>query len=568
MNLSTTIRKYTLVALGMVTTLSCQKAFDIKPEDALEAAQVYQNVYDADAAVLGIYGKFVKLADRYILLNELRADLLDVTPNANTYLRQLGTQTVAEDNPYTDPKPFYEVIINCNDALKNFERMREQKQLDVSQFYQRYTDILFLRSWIYLQLGIHYGSVPYVTDALNDVNDLKDQGKFPKLSFDELLTRLIAETEAIPKIYLAQNSSSASPTLMLPMDVYLLRDGVFKFFIHRKSFLGDLHLWKGNYLIAATYYREIMETGTNLTTSADQQIDIYDTYRVSDDNTSDHSLKTTAVINPWTKIFSATLDERISNRERMWTLPFNGRFSPGNPLLDLFSVSGSYLVKPSALSIKKWDEQVRTDLSLTDRRGLNMSYRMVGLEPEVLKHTMNYSSVLPFEKTGILILYRAAILHMRFAEAANRLDRSGLAGALINHGIFTTYGTVSTYNGVPDSYPFNFDGTTTNAYRGNWYRNNGIRGRAANFPVPILTTNAIVDTEDKIIAEEALETAFEGYRWQDLLRIALRRQTSEPNYLADKIAAKFEAAGDGASAALVRSRLANKANWYLPFKLK
>lgn len=109
---------------------------------------------------------------------------------------------------------------------------------------------------------------------------------------------------------------------------------------------------------------------------------------------------------------------------------------------------------------------------------------------------------------------------------------------------------------------------TTNAYRGNWYRNNGIRGRAANSPVPILTTNAIVDTENKIIAEEALETAFEGYRWQDLLRIALRRETTEPNYLADKIAAKFEAAGDGASAALVRSRLSNKANWYLPFKLK
>lgn len=158
------------------------------------------------------------------------------------------------------------------------------------------------------------------------------------------------------------------------------------------------------------------------------------------------------------KDFSAALDERITNRERMWTLPFSGRFSPGNPLLDLFSVSGSYLVKPSTLSINKWDEQVRTDLSLTDRRGLNMSYRMVGLEPEVLKYTINYSPISAFQKTGIWVIYRAAILHMRFAEAANRLDRSGLAGALINSGIYNTYGTVSTYNGVPDTYPFNFDG--------------------------------------------------------------------------------------------------------------
>jgi hypothetical protein len=102
---------------------------------------------------LGIYGKFVKLADKYMLLNELRGDLLDVTPNANNYLKQLGTQTVAVDNPYADPKPFYEVIINCNDALKNFNIMRDKKLLDNTQYYQRYTDILFLRSWLYLQLG-------------------------------------------------------------------------------------------------------------------------------------------------------------------------------------------------------------------------------------------------------------------------------------------------------------------------------------------------------------------------------------------------------------------------------
>ncbi len=567
-NLSITIIKCLLLMLGLSSITSCKKTFDIAPEDALEAAQTYGNVYDADAAVLGIYGKFVRLADRYILLNELRADLLDVTPNANNYLKQLGTQTVAADNPYADPKPFYEVIINCNDALKNFNIMRDKKLLDHTEYYQRYTDILFLRSWLYLQLGIHYGSIPYVTDALTNINDLKDESKFPKVSFDDLLTRLIAETEATPGEFLNQNTSSASPTLILPMDVYLIKDGVFKFFIHRRSFLADLNLWKGNYLKAASYYKDVMETGTNLSSSADQQVDLYDTYRVGDDNSTDHSLKTTAVVNPWSSIFSAPLANRIQNWERMWTLPFSSSFSPGNPLLELFSTSGSYLVKPSALSVKNWDAQVRTDGSLTDRRGLNMSYRYFnGIEPEVLKFTPNYSLTEPFEKKGVWVIYRAAILHLRYAEAANRLDRKLLAGALINSGIKAAFGTKSTYNGVPDVYPFDFNGDG-GTIRGNWYRNSGIRGRAVNMDVPITETTNILEVEDKILAEEALETAFEGYRWQDLLRIALRREATDPNYLADKIAAKFEAAGDGALAALVRSRLANKTNWYLPFKLK
>lgn len=567
-NISFKITLCAWLVLVLCNLSGCKKAFDIEPEDALEASQVYRNVYDADAAVLGIYGKFVKLADRYVLLNELRADLLDITPKANNYLKQLGTQSVAADNPYADPKPFYEVIINCNDALKNFNLMRDKKLLDNTQYYQRYTDILFLRSWLYLQLGIHYGNIPYVTDALSNIADLKDESKFPKISFDELLNRLIAVTEATPKEYLNQNTSAASPTLILPMDVYVVKDGVFKFFIQRRSFLGDLNLWKGNYLKAASYYKDVMETGTNSSTGTDQQVDLYDTYRVGDDNSVDHSLKTTAVINPWTKIFSAPLADRISNWERMWTLPFSSNFSPGNPLLTLFSTSGDYLVKPSALSIRNWDVQTRTDGSLTDRRGLNMSYRLVnGLDPEVYKYTQNYSLGTPFEKTGVWILYRAAILHMRYAEAANQLDRKLLAGALINSGIKAAFGTKSTYNGVVDGYPFDFNGDG-GTVRGNWYRNSGIRGRAVNQDVPITTANTVNEVEDKIMEEEALETAFEGYRWQDLLRVALRRQATQPNYLADKIAAKFEAAGDGASASLVRSKLANKENWYLPFKIK
>ena len=62
-----------------------------------------------------------------------------------------------------------------------------------------------------------------------------------------------------------------------------------------------------------------------------------------------------------------------------------------------------------------------------------------------------------------------------------------------------------------------------------------------------------------------MELAYEGYRWPDLLRVALRRYATDPNWLANKIGAKFDASGSG-DGATVRARLANKANWYLPFK--
>ncbi len=537
---------------------ACQKTFDLQPKEVLVTEQVYQNIYDADAAVLGIYGKFMKLAGRYVILNELRGDLLDVTPKSDAYLREISLNKAGSDNPYADPAPFYEVILNCNDALKNFEIMRDKKLLDETQFYQRYTDVFFVRAWIYLQLGIHFGQVPYVTEDIADISVLKDQAKFPRLSFNNLLDKLIADAESIPKEYLGQNTSLVSPTLLVPMEPYLLKDGVFKFFIHRRSLLGDLHLWKGNYLQAAKYYKDVMETGSSLTTTTNYQIDIYDTYRITNDNSGRNTLLTNGTVNPWRNIFSNALEETETNRERMWTLPFSETFGPVNPFLDLFSISKSYVLKPSDVARANWANQVRTDGGLTDRRGLESSYRLVNGQPEVLKYVSNYDPLQPFKTSGIWMLYRAATLHLRFAEAANREGRSKLASVLINDGLYTGLGNkVATHNGVTDSYPFDFD-PTKGTRNGVWYRSIGIRGRALNQNVTVDSTRSFdmavnprivkdqalltQDTEDLILNEAALETAFEGYRWPDLLRIALRREKDKAGegvkYLNTKLAAK------------------------------
>jgi hypothetical protein len=564
-NLSGVVKTSLLLLLCMGSITSCKKVLDIQPQDALQQNQVYQNIYDADGAILGIYGQFSGLADRYVLLNELRADLLDVTPNANVYLKQLSTHTVTPDNPYADPRPFYKVIINCNDALNNFDIMRQKKLLDDNQYYQRYTDIGILRCWLYLQLGIHYGNVPYVTDPIANINDLADASKFPKLTFDQLLDQLITFTEAIPKQYLDQNTSTVSPTLIMATGSYIVKDGVSKFFIHRRSFLGDLNLWKGNYLKAASYYKDAMETGSNTAASADFGTTQYDTYRVGNDNSGRFTLFTTGTINPWQNIFSNILAEPETNFERMWTLPLDQAYA-NNPFINIFSASAGYLAKPSALSVINWDNQIRSDGGLGDRRGLNASYRVTGGKPEVLKYTSKFNPLTPLTtQTGIWLVYRAAIMHLRFAEAANQQGRNKLAGVLINDGMYTGYANQpATYNGVVDTYPFNFDGTK-GTVNGVWYRNVGIRGRAVNQNVTFDPSNLVTDTENKIIDEAGLETAYEGYRWADLLRIALRRQVSDPNYLSNKIGAKFDAAGSP-DAAAVKARLADKANWYLPFK--
>jgi hypothetical protein len=67
----------------------------------------------------------------------------------------------------------------------------------------------------------------------------------------------------------------------------------------------------------------------------------------------------------------------------------------------------------------------------------------------------------------------------------------------------------------------------------------------------------IPEVEDMIIDEMALEGAFEGYRYYDLMRVALRRD--DASYLADPVSRR-----QGNVDTELKTKLMNQKNWYLP----
>jgi hypothetical protein len=570
--------------------ISCSKTFDIEPKSVISSDQMYRNIFDADAAVTGIYGKFLNVLDRYIILNELRADLADVTTNSDQYLVQLNTHSVTKDNPYADPTPFYEVILNCNDALKNFNIMLADHKMDQDQYAQRFSDITALRSWLYFQMGIQYGTIPYVTDPIENINDLNDESKFPKKGFNELLNILISTMESLPY----KMPYPTGSTLRTTVDTYNTE----KIFINKICLLGDLYLWKGDWTSAAAAYREVHRIG----------LIPYSVQPVGEQYYEYYMLAYTSNLggNNWINIFNQPFGERYTNYEIMWNIPYDKNFNPKNPFIDLFKTSGKYLIKPSALAINNWNAQFRNDNGSLpgtpgDRRGLNFSYKMVGGQPEINKYTYNYNPLLPFETNSKIVLYRAANMFLKYAEAANHDGRHRIAFSFLNNGIVANFddrpgfgnardvtNTQQTRNEVTRALevpPYYFDARVGDypQFRNGWYRNIGVRSRVSTMNVKVdsalyfnLTViprtytdeaNLTIALEDLLIAESGLELAYEGNRWSDLLRIALRRQATEPNYLANKIGAKFVASGS-AEAANVKTRLANPANWYLPFKLK
>ena len=582
-----------LTAVGgmLLATNSCKKLLDTEPLTTINAENMYRNVFDADAAVIGVYGKLMHLAKPYLLLNELRADLMDITENSDINMRQVSEHSATADNPLIDPQPFYEVIVNCNDVLYNFKKMYAESKLKEAEFNQRYSDVGAIRTWVYLQLGIHYGNIPYVTNPVANVADLKDSNNFPMLSLPVLIDSLTAFAERLPHT----DDYTTGTTLLTTVDGYSTQ----KFFINKNILLGDLYLWKGEYDKAADRFKRVMEV-LGVSGTGEQ---FFNQYRISSFANSSISYSraldfSSLVYTPgWRYLFERPQGDNEFNWEMIWSLPFDRNFEPTNPFVDLFSPNGgSYLLQPAQQVVDLWDSQkqmyvftgnnattaeiLRENFPL-DSRG-TFSYRVINGKRVIMKYLYNYlgTNNLPintFSKPGKWFLTRAATLHLHYAEAANRAGKHKVAYALVNKGINYHYDPLPGGNRVGDvtniqqtflPWPYDFDAREGDgpAFRNTWYRNIGIRGRAGLSAVVLPATDSITNVENMIVSESALELAFEGQRWSDLLRVAMRQ--NNPAFIADKIYDKLRKSGLSAGAAnAARTKLLAR-DWFLPFKFK
>jgi hypothetical protein len=239
-------------------------------------------------------------------------------------------------------------------------------------------------------------------------------------------------------------------------------------------------------------------------------------------------------------------------------VPYTRSEAQFSPLASWLGVNNEYLVKPSSIVIDSIMAQVPLAGDTMDiyRGPITINFQTIVMNPDNTGYTFvnpyvnKYSIDVTNPESSDIILSRAADIHLLLAEAYNRMgdeESQKYALMLLNQGVNST-------NPKPPAFS-------------TWSGNLGIRGRAylqarivpERDSIPLdVRTNMI---EDYIIAERAMELAFEGKRWFDLVRIAERR--NDPAYLADRVAAKFAGTGNYD---IIRNKLMNPENWYLPFE--
>ena len=115
---------------------------------------------DSVYSVLGILNKIQVIADRTVLLGEVRGDLVTTTDAASADLKNLANFELSKDNQYNHVSDYYAVINNCNYYIAHVDTAMQRRGRYV--FREEYAAVKAFRAWTYLELVKAYGQVPLV----------------------------------------------------------------------------------------------------------------------------------------------------------------------------------------------------------------------------------------------------------------------------------------------------------------------------------------------------------------------------------------------------------------------
>lgn len=516
---------------------------------------------DSLYSMVGILSQMQKLSDTYIFLGELRGELLDVTDEASLYLKELNNHEVSLDNPYNDISVYYNIINNCNYVIENIDTAYQSKGENV--LLKQFVQAKAIRAWTYLQLAINYGTAEYFEKPVLHLTDADED--FPVYDINQLAAKLIPD--------LLPWKNVEAPTLG-EADGF---DMKFAFFPLR-MILGDLYLWSGDYFNAANEYRDLM---------------FYNEYLISEDNQSawvsnnglvgEESGDIIGVID-WRQLFGPTGG---GEKERITSIGTSSEFENASYLFEISNSTENHIV-PSEAAIKNWTEELyfKDEFDIPwDLRGQMGAYTLSNYMMED-GESQEFYSIYKYQPTSEgggdnynfeTRVYRVSHLYLHYAEAVNRLGKPNLAFAVIKNGLnrlnladttilpkFEREDPLPNYMDFDDTqFSVNIGtalrGQGVKEYLNNQYIDARVAETDSSFIIPELSTldDSIMYVEDLIVRELALETAFEGNRFGDLIRVATRR--SDPAFLADRVAEKHTFNKEA-----IRAKLLNMDNWYLP----
>jgi len=498
---------------------SCEKMLELPNDSLLPEDKAFIDEFSARSSVIGVYALLQDIAQQLIILGELQGDLLTVTENADNDLRQLNEHNVDEFNIYTDPSGFFKIIVNCNEILYKIHLAKENDEnISDLEFNTYIAELKLIRAWVYFKMVQIYGRVPYFEEPLSNYNSsLELATKLDSLQTEDYILDTI--TKQITEL------DTFELNMLVESPFFSIRFNKFT----NWALQGDIYLWRNNYSFAKRSYDRVFEILAEEGFAGTTRLPYITSWDFQDVN--------------WKNLFQFNYSSSDFETETSLVIPFSKLYNQQHSLQRMFvyGEGGDYLVRPTDYIINAYQAQqvIRYEVQVNHprgapgdlNRGKGVTYDSIDGKPVIVKYSLFRE---PFDNDAGIFVYRTADSHLKTCETYARINRGADAVSHLNDGIL---------------------------YKSAW--GTGPRTRANLKGVSVDDPRIISPVEDLIVEERALELAYEGHRWFDLMRIA--RHRNDPSYLAEKVAAKFD---DEQTREEVKNRLMDMNNWYLPLKLK
>jgi len=523
---------------------------------------------DTVNSLIGIVNKLQKVADRTIILGELRGELTTLTSNATLELQAIANFTADAGNPYNNARDYYAIIQNCNYFLANADTSLVKQGRRV--FEKEYAAVKTYRAWTYLQLAINYGSVPFYTQPLLAEKDAHPE-LFPYYTVEQMADFFVQDL---------------APYVDTDFPAYGSIGGLnsSRFYFPVRVVLGDLCLWAGRYREAAKYYHDFLtkQGATHPTYAAGTWWENYEFANIGSNSFASQFSSSATEILSFIPMETREYDGIVSRLTDIFNSTERNNYynqATHSAAYDDLSRSQQYvLVYPdpntqvpdtayASDTIHYENELMRGDLRLYSTYTYLNRPTATTTQSSIRQTCQKYRTSGTDDYLSYVALFRVQQVYLHYAEALNRAGFPQSAFAVLKYGLWKD--NIEKYISLAEreeagelisfsQYSFD-DGNTQGIHS----RGSGDANADTTYVIPQLPTQAdsILFVEERICDELALETAAEGQRFPDLMRLALHR--NDPMFLAAKVAARNGAANIDTE---LLNRLADKKNWYLPLE--
>ena len=240
---------------------SCEDMMTVDAGD-----KTYENAQDTLYSYLGIMRAMQDVAERQVILGEIRGDLVSATDYATDTLHAISNFNNPQDQSCSmlNVSDYYNIINNCNFYIYNCDTSAVKS--NIKYMIPEYAQVHAIRAWAYLQLVKNYREVPYITQPVSNLDVVENFDYQNNLvNKNNLVDRLIKDglTQMIETRYPQYGNTSNTWGIWNNG----ARDVSARLcFIPIRLVLGDLYLLRGNgesdYRQAAQYYFDYLKGET------------------------------------------------------------------------------------------------------------------------------------------------------------------------------------------------------------------------------------------------------------------------------------------------------------------